>query len=249
MSDEQAQVVPEVVTSPVTEPQTAAVETKPTTLSRDEIAAIIDEKFSGLAGNIPSRQDLEEMLNRAKQSGGDKRKSAANKELAGQMKAIDSAVKMGFVDAETAQLKKQDLLTQHNVAQATQEEEVEETPPPTPKSVGPESPQAAAARILAQNELKWDDMPEYAGGTKLPPFEQFITTVAGKVADKKVAASKEAWLKEYESKTAAVRAADAAGATKTVVVSAPAEKKIKRTLDDADDLGEEIQKAFFDKRQ
>lgn len=169
---------------------------------------------------------------------------------------IDTLEQDGTLDPVTAETKRREIqrAVKQEFAKRVEELAAVPEPPPTPQP----SPDYALKQQAVQSAkgwldkygLDWKDVPEFDNGNSLPSdFTQFLNVVVEKTADKKVRLAESEWQRKRDAQVTAVRAADNAGATQPPPAGNAAEKPIKRTLADADNIGNAVDAMFKARRQ
>ncbi|MCL4395642.1 MAG: hypothetical protein M1482_12720 [Chloroflexi bacterium] len=177
-------------------------------LNRDDVAAIVRE---GLSSALPEvAQQFEGRLERFAQSASDKRFANLMRELAPEMRGIDSAVRRGLMDAQSARQAKTEMLLER-AAQLGAEEREPRNAPAAPRGF---DWHAAGMQMIRDSGLTPAEIPELARGSVA--YDRLPAIIARVKAEKEIAARKDAmkveWMKEYEQSRSAVRSAEQQGA-------------------------------------
>lgn len=238
----------------------------PQYMTRDETSALLREQLTQftpefvsqlkqqMANDFASKSEIQ----KNSQSAADKTFAKLMKNLAPEMRGIDKAVKFGAMDAEQAKQAKMQMLTDAAASMDTEEPEPpaqQQPPQPQPQNtINPvdilrQETSKAAQRILNKAGLTWDNVRAELAAYRASqgrdmPLEEFNEMVAGKMVEKGTQGKETEWMKNYEAKVTAAKAADKGGAMVPPPVGAPADYKPRPTLDDANDIGDVLIKHY-----
>jgi paraquat-inducible protein B len=249
------------LTPPEKAPEAAVTPSDDLKALRAELAALKEQ-----AGKttVPSAQEIAEAVlrdPRLKQSQRDmitaqlhqQRDQAIEERTA----LIDELEEAGNLDAATAGTKRREIqkaikqeFAQRAVELAQQEVQPQQQPAQQPSEYqAKQRAIAEASKWLERKGLTWKDVPQFENGNNLPrEYAAFIDVLIDVAAEKKSKRDELEWQKKRDEEVKEVRAADKAGATTPPPSGSTADKQIKRTLADADKVGEAIENVFRKKR-
>jgi hypothetical protein len=184
------------------------VRSAPPVITRDDVDALIRERLASALPEIG--QQYEQQLARFAQSASDKRFANLMRELAPEMRGIDSAVKRGLMDADAARQAKTELLFER--AAEIDRDAAPARPPAAP--TGQFRPETVdwnerGLALIREAGLQPSDIPDLA--KRNVAFDELAVLVARAKAAKEKEHDKAAWMKEYERQKGAVLGAERNG--------------------------------------